>query len=73
MPIYGYICLDCGNIYEKKGSYEELSKFDFECPECHFKNSRKMFFPVSALFKGKGFYKTDNRKDKKSEDNAWKN
>jgi putative FmdB family regulatory protein len=32
-----------------------------KCPECGKKTLRKQFVPIGIIFKGKGFYATDNR------------
>jgi predicted nucleic acid-binding Zn ribbon protein len=31
------------------------------CPECHKEALRKVYLPVGIVFKGSGFYATDNR------------
>ncbi|MDA8187322.1 MAG: hypothetical protein M0T85_04190 [Dehalococcoidales bacterium] len=59
MPLYEYECLDCGVRFERKQSvHEEPVKV---CPECGGK-TRKVLFPVGVIFKGSGFYITDNRR-----------
>ena len=32
-----------------------------KCPECNENTLRKLYLPVGILFKGPGFYATDNR------------
>lgn len=67
MVIYEYLCLDCGSKYEKEGTYKELSEYVPKCPVCSSKNVRKIYYPVGIVFKGNGFYKTDNgEKNKES-------
>ena len=58
MPTYEYRCNDCGEHLEVVQSFsdEPLKK----CPGCQGK-LRKVFSPVGIVFKGSGFYKTDNR------------
>ncbi len=58
MPTYEYRCNDCGEHLEVVQSFsdEPLKK----CPSCKGK-LRKVFSPVGIVFKGSGFYKTDNR------------
>ena len=58
MPTYEYACNDCGEHLEVVQSFsdEPLKK----CPSCKGK-LRKVFSPVGIVFKGSGFYKTDNR------------
>ncbi|MFZ2625369.1 MAG: FmdB family zinc ribbon protein [Propionibacterium sp.] len=58
MPNYEYACSDCGNHLEvfQKFSDKTLTV----CPECKG-HLRKVFSPVGVVFKGSGFYATDNR------------
>ncbi|HYH51286.1 MAG TPA: FmdB family zinc ribbon protein [Acidimicrobiia bacterium] len=58
MPTYEYRCNDCGEHLEVVQSFSDdpLTK----CPSCKGK-LRKVFSPVGIVFKGSGFYKTDNR------------
>jgi putative FmdB family regulatory protein len=72
MPIYTYQCENCGVRFERqqKFSEEPLKR----CPECNQNTLRKIYLPVGIVFKGSGFYATDNRspsggsrKGKKSE------
>ena len=59
MPVYTYRCENCGVQFEKtqKFSDQPLTR----CPECNHKSLRKVYMPVGIVFKGKGFYATDNR------------
>ncbi|MGR6914386.1 FmdB family zinc ribbon protein [[Actinomadura] parvosata] len=58
MPTYQYACNDCGE------QLEVVQKFTDDaltvCPTCQG-NLRKVFSAVGIVFKGSGFYKTDNR------------
>ncbi|MEU4573634.1 FmdB family zinc ribbon protein [Nonomuraea sp. NPDC023979] len=58
MPTYQYACNDCGE------QLEVVQKFTDDaltvCPACQG-NLRKVFSAVGIVFKGSGFYKTDNR------------
>lgn len=58
MPTYQYACNDCGE------QLEVVQKFTDDaltvCPKCEG-NLRKVFSAVGIVFKGSGFYKTDNR------------
>jgi putative FmdB family regulatory protein len=62
MPVYSYRCENCGVQFDRhqKFSDKPLSK----CPECGEKALRKLFQPVGIVFKGSGFYVTDNRASK---------
>ncbi len=61
MPTYEYRCNSCGEHLEVVQSFSDkpLTK----CPSCSGK-LRKVFSPVGIVFKGSGFYKTDNRSGK---------
>ncbi|MFI6927243.1 FmdB family zinc ribbon protein [Nonomuraea spiralis] len=58
MPTYQYACNDCGE------QLEVVQKFTDDaltvCPNCQG-NLRKVFSAVGIVFKGSGFYRTDNR------------
>ncbi|MGP3916761.1 FmdB family zinc ribbon protein [Nonomuraea sp. 10N515B] len=58
MPTYQYACNDCGEPLEvvQKFSDDALTV----CPACQG-NLRKVFSAVGIVFKGSGFYRTDNR------------
>jgi putative FmdB family regulatory protein len=58
MPTYEYRCQDCGEHVEVVQTFtdEPLTT----CGVCGG-NLRKVFSPVGVVFKGSGFYKTDNR------------
>ena len=59
MPIYEYECNLCYFHFERK------QRFDAEpvavCPECQGK-ARRVLHSIPIIFKGSGFYTTDNRK-----------
>ncbi len=58
MPLYVYQCRDCGVRFERRQSiHAESIKI---CPECEGEVYR-LIQPVGIVFKGSGFYVTDNR------------
>ena len=59
MPLYAYRCDNCGVQIERRQAFDDpaLKK----CPECGENELRKLYSPVGILFKGPGFYATDNR------------
>jgi putative FmdB family regulatory protein len=63
MPIYLYECDSCGVRFERmqRMSAEALTN----CPECEGQ-VRRVIQPVGVIFKGSGFYITDNRKGSSS-------
>ncbi len=59
MPIYTYQCDHCGVRFERQQSFSDpVLK---QCPECLEEALRKVYTPVGIVFKGSGFYSTDNR------------
>ena len=63
MPTYQYACTDCDHAFEQVQSFTEDSLTT--CPQCEGR-LRKVFNAVGVVFKGSGFYRTDNRADAKS-------
>ncbi len=63
MPIYAYECKECGVRFERRQSFsDEPVKV---CPECGGEVHR-LIQPAGIIFKGSGFYVTDNRGSKAS-------
>lgn len=60
MPVYEYACTACGERTEAKQSFDDppLDK----CPVCGGK-LRKLYSPVGIVFKGSGFYSTDQKSE----------
>jgi putative FmdB family regulatory protein len=63
MPLYEYQCETCGIRFERQQSFDDDPVK--VCPECGGKVHR-LIYPVGVVFKGKGFYVTDNRKARSS-------
>jgi putative FmdB family regulatory protein len=59
MPIYTYHCDSCGIQFERTQKFSDAPLT--RCPECSKKTLRKVYTPVGIVFKGSGFYATDNR------------
>lgn len=59
MPVYTYHCDNCGIQFDQFQKF--IDPHLTRCPECNHKSLRKVFVPVGIVFKGKGFYATDNR------------
>jgi putative FmdB family regulatory protein len=59
MPIYTYRCTKCGVEFDQYQSFSDVPLVT--CPECGKKSLRKLFVPTGIIFKGKGWYATDNR------------
>jgi putative FmdB family regulatory protein len=58
MPIYVYQCDTCGLAFERRQRMAEAPLVD--CPECEG-HVHRVIQPVGVVFKGSGFYVTDNR------------
>ena len=59
MPVYTYRCDSCGTQFERHQSFHDTPLKT--CPECRKKSLRKVITPTKVIFKGSGFYATDNR------------
>ena len=59
MPVYTYRCENCGVQFDQKRKFSDAPLVT--CPECGKKSLRKVFQPVSIVFKGSGFYSTDHK------------
>ena len=64
---YQYSCQDCNYEFEIVLPIECLATTEILCPVCCSNKVKKKFNLFGLAFKGKGFYKTDNRKDKKND------
>ena len=81
MPIYTYRCESCGVQFERHQFFNDAPLKI--CPECRKKTLRKVITPTKVIFKGSGFYATDNRspsgsssresKSEKKEENSGNN
>jgi len=59
MPVYEYECKECSNRFEK---IQPITADPLkECPNCGENALRRVFQPVGVIFKGSGWYITDNR------------
>ncbi len=59
MPVYTYRCDNCGVQFDHRQSFTD--PVIEICPECSEKALHKVYTPVGIVFKGSGFYATDNR------------
>jgi putative FmdB family regulatory protein len=63
MPRYDYQCKACSLKFEVKRRFDESVEAD--CPQCSGE-ARRLFSPVPIVFKGPGFYVTDNAAENSS-------
>lgn len=62
MPTYDYECTSCGHTFEY---FQAMSDDPLtECPKCGGKVKRLIGGGLGVIFKGSGFYVTDNRSGK---------
>jgi putative FmdB family regulatory protein len=59
MPIYVYHCSNCEYQFDQYQHFTDDSLT--VCPNCGRSTLHKVYQPVGIVFKGKGFYATDNR------------
>ncbi|HBX69218.1 MAG TPA: FmdB family transcriptional regulator [Chloroflexi bacterium] len=71
MPIYTYRCENCGVQFERQQKFSDdpLKR----CPDCNKNALRKVYLPVGIVFKGSGFYATDNRSPSGARSNSKSN
>ncbi len=59
MPVYTYRCSSCGVQFERHQFFHDAPLKT--CPECRKKTLKKVITPTKVIFKGSGFYATDNK------------
>ncbi|MBO0865305.1 MAG: FmdB family transcriptional regulator [Mycobacterium sp.] len=67
MPTYSYACTECGNRFDVVQAFTDDALTT--CQQCSGR-LRKLFNSVGVVFKGSGFYRTDNRESAKSSTNG---
>jgi putative FmdB family regulatory protein len=65
---YDFVCKDCGKGFSVNGRFESLIGLRPECPECKSSNCVKRISSIKTIYKGDGFYTTDNRKKSECEE-----
>lgn len=63
MPLYAYECKECGINFERRQGFDEAPITI--CPECEGEVHR-LIQPAGIVFKGSGFYSTDNKSSRSS-------
>jgi putative FmdB family regulatory protein len=59
VPIYEYECSRCHHRFDVKQAFADTPIQ--ECPQCQGA-VRRVLYPAGIVFKGSGFYVTDNRR-----------
>ena len=59
MPVYTYRCSSCGTQFEQHQSFDDAPLKT--CPKCKKKSLKKVITSTKIIFKGSGFYATDNK------------
>lgn len=68
MPTYDYECTECGYTFEY---FQSMSDEPLKvCPKCKGKVRRLIGGGLGVIFKGSGFYVTDNKKVKSTPGSA---
>ena len=68
MPTYEYECMHCGHVFEE---FQSISDEPLkECPQCKKEVRRLISAGMGIIFKGSGFYVTDNRKGTSSDSSS---
>jgi putative FmdB family regulatory protein len=62
MPTYEFICKVCGSQFEEHHAFDQNTN-QITCPNGHTQ-TRKIFSVPGIIYKGSGFYITDNRSKK---------
>lgn len=58
MPVYAYLCRDCGHAFDIRQEFTDAALTD--CGSCGGR-LRKQFGSIGVTFNGAGFYRTDSR------------
>jgi putative FmdB family regulatory protein len=59
MPTYAYRCRSCGLHFERYQTFADVALR--LCPDCRKKTLSRIVSLVGVVFKGPGFYSTDNK------------
>ena len=62
MPIYEYVCSDCGHEFEKLQKISDAPLRD--CPDCETPALKKKISAPGFRLSGSGWYETDFKSDK---------
>lgn len=63
MATYEFECKDCKTKFAINSSFASMVGCEVTCPCCRSENIKKFYGNIGIIFKGKGFYNTDNKKE----------
>ena len=63
MPLYTYHCECCDHEFDKKQGFSDQNLT--LCPNCSEECLRRVYKPARIVFKGSGFYVTDNKSSRR--------
>lgn len=71
MPTYDYECSECSHTFEE---FHAMKENRSKCPECGKPKLKRLIGAGGGvIFKGSGFYQTENRSQKYIEDKQYDN
>jgi len=65
MKVYVYRCSQCNDEYEENHILKD--KEELVCGRCGVASLHRVYSLAGVIYKGNGFYKTDNRKVRNDE------
>ncbi|OUC07932.1 hypothetical protein RY27_11975 [Litorilinea aerophila] len=68
MPIYEFVCQECGYEFERIQSFSDNSLP--RCGQCDSEHVQRRLSPPAIHFKGSGWYITDSKNDNKRADKS---
>ena len=58
---YIFSCLKCNEVFEISCSIKDLPGMKKTCPACHSNLVKRVYGKVPIIYRGGGFYNTDNK------------
>lgn len=68
MPIYEFVCLECGSEFEQLLAFSATKTP--ACPKCHSERVQRRLSAPAIHFKGSGWYVTDSKNSAKGSANG---
>ena len=61
MSVIEFFCNDCEKVFEISRTEYDWNLY-FACPNCFSGNVKRVYTAPAVIYKGSGFYSTDNKK-----------